>query len=184
MEAQKDPDGMAAYLEKKARYKQGIVKAMEGYNERVKNMPEEDRRFDERQAWREINKAKGIVMDKTSEWQEQKIVCDWLDLRGHAYFAVPNRLVDGSTKSGRIRGHQAKMIGLKAGVPDLIIITQIDYMGHRAPTAIEMKKEGAGIKSLSPHQEKWAAKFVDAGWHWVLGEGATQTIRCLERMGY
>lgn len=116
-----------------------------------------------------------------SEYQEQRIVCDWLRARRVDYFAVPNgaHLSDhGAGGAGR-HARQLAMVGLKRGVPD-IIIAQRARNGQ--PTALEMKRQTGG--RLSDEQVGWHAALVRHGWNVVVGRGADDAIRQLGELGY
>ena len=64
-----------------------------------------------------VSKIKRNARKYPSEAQEQEQLCKWLSAKNITYFAVPN----GGLRSKRT-GAQLKKQGVKAGVPDLLII--------------------------------------------------------------
>lgn len=100
----------------------------------------------------------------------QKSLCQFLDLyrtpngKRLDYFHVPN----GGMFPVQYRV-KLKKIGLKSGVPDLLIITNCEqasnktYSGyiHYNGIALELK---AGKNKTSPEQDKWHEIFRQHGW--------------------
>lgn len=81
-----------------------------------------------------------------------------------------------------------KMIGLKPGVPDLIILTpppspKWPYPdGGYVGAVIEMKRRKGG--KVSDEQEKWLEHFASYTWATCVANGADEAIRQLEEWGY
>ena len=69
-----------------------------------------------------------------SEYDEQKTVCEYLELRGYPYYHIPN---EGIRKPHT--GARLKTVGLKSGVPDLCIPVA---RGPYHSLYIEMKAQG------------------------------------------
>lgn len=111
-----------------------------------------------------------------TEQAEQRVLAEYLDLRGFAWCWVPN----GGNLSKAARG-VAKAIGLKAGVPDILIFQSIPF----APSgyvglAIELKRQKGKPSDWKPHQKVWAGKLQDCGWATAVGWGATESIKIVE----
>ena len=110
-----------------------------------------------------------MLTSAPTEHQEQVIVCQWLDIRHRRYFAIPN--------AGKRKPWQAQWLkseGMKAGVPDLVII-------GNPMIALEMKRERGG--KLSDEQIEWHSVLRNVGWTVIVARGATEAIRMLTGLG-
>lgn len=107
-----------------------------------------------------------------TEYQEQAAMCDWLLAHKVKYFAVPNQ-----GQRDRVYAARLRRVGVKAGIPDLILVTPARD-GH--PIAIEMKRTKGG--KLSDDQLYWHQVMADCGWHVVVGWGAHDAIEKLEQL--
>ena len=77
-----------------------------------------------------------------TELQEQKAFIRWLQLKGIAYFAIPN-----GSKRTRWQAQQAKAEGMVAGAPDLAVI-----LPRGVTVWIEMKRRKGGTQTQSQKQ--------------------------------
>lgn len=113
-----------------------------------------------------------------TEDQEQRVVVEWLDWKRHAFCHVPN-----GGKRSKIEAAIFKGLGVKAGVPDLLIFSRTEPMLDRGyvGVAIEMKSEKG---KLSPLQKEWLGKLSKCGWLAVCCYGADEAITMLEKWGY
>lgn len=85
-----------------------------------------------------------------SEADHQHVFTQWLDLNQITYFAVPN-----GGKRGWKAQRQAKKEGIKAGVPDLVVLL------YQRAVFIEMKKKGGRV---SPKQKEWVSQLQLLGY--------------------
>ena len=72
-----------------------------------------------------------------TELQEQKAFIRWLQLKGIAYFAIPN-----GSKRTRWQAQQAKAEGMVAGAPDLAVI-----LPQGVTLWVEMKRRKGGTQT-------------------------------------
>lgn len=96
--------------------------------------------------------------------------------------------LNGVRLAARVR-HLAKLTGLEAGVPDLLIFA---LAGNCRPTAVEMKVPEKAPKTsrahrfagCEPHQKRFLAALEGLGWNVAVGYGAADAIEKLARLGY
>ncbi len=94
-------------------------------------------------------------MNSDQEHQVQKAICQYLDIRGVCYFAVPN-----GGKRNLITAKKLKAEGVKKGVPDLCIV----HEGQAFFLEVKRPKTVLGAKGrLSPDQKEFIAKIEEAG---------------------
>lgn len=117
------------------------------------------------------------------EHEAQKIVCQWLDLHKILYCHVPNERV------GDVQRKILAGLGVKAGVPDLLIFTlprPCPANGWMWPTyhgvAIEMKRSKGG--KATHMQSKWLRCLSQCGWMTRVCHGSNEAIDWLEELGY
>jgi hypothetical protein len=103
-----------------------------------------------------------------SEDDEQYVLCQWLDMRGVAYFAVQNGGHRHIATAARL-----KRLGVKRGVPDIIVPTM--------RIAIELKRKSGG--HLSEDQKQWLSLLEMAGWKVCVARGAAEAISFLHGCG-
>jgi hypothetical protein len=91
---------------------------------------------------------------RSVEHQVQVAICNYLDLRGFCYWAVPN-----GEKRNIITAKKLKAEGVKAGVPDITLIYDGLYYG------IEIKKPKTDTPQgyLSQNQKDRIRKIKKAG---------------------
>jgi hypothetical protein len=90
------------------------------------------------------------------EHQVQKAICQYLDLRGVCYFAIPN-----GGKRNLITATKLKAEGVKAGVPDICIVA-----GGGMAYFLEVKRPASttgGKGRLSPVQKEMIERIETAG---------------------
>jgi hypothetical protein len=110
------------------------------------------------------------------EYEEHKIVADWLRLRpGLLWTTVPNE-----RKDVKIAG-KLKRLGVSRGVPDILIFTPPPAGGY-AGAAIEMKRKG--YSRLSDAQKFWQHRLRENGWFADMTRGADEAIKILAELGY
>jgi len=109
-----------------------------------------------------------------TEQAEQRVLAEYLDLRGFVWCWVPN----GGNLGKAARG-VAKAIGLKSGVPDVLIFNpaQSRYAG----LAVELKRQKASPSSWRLEQREWADRLQKCGWATSVAYGATQAIKIVEQ---
>lgn len=75
-----------------------------------------------------------------------------------------------------------KRLGVKAGVPDLLIFDPPPTCPDNVGTAIELKRRKGG--RVTPEQTDWLNDLKDRGWAVAVCQGATEAIEFLESLGY
>ena len=105
---------------------------------------------------------------------EQRAVCKYLDLKRILYCHVPN----GGGRS-KIEAAIMKGLGVKAGVPDLLIFDR--PIPGIAGCAIEMK---SATGRVSPQQKEWLDALEKRGWLVCVARSAGEAIAFLRGNGY
>ena len=111
------------------------------------------------------------------EEAEQVALVQWLELHKVKYAHVPN---EGKHKV-QYRVKQ-KRLGVKAGVPDLLIFDPPPACPDNVGVAIELKRRKGG--RVTPEQTDWLNDLKDRGWAVAVCQGATEAIEFLESLGY
>lgn len=122
-------------------------------------------------------------MTRRGEWQaseheEQCAVMNWAMLMERVYpdlemlFSVPN---GARTSMGTAKKLKAE--GLKAGIPDLILLVP---RGKWHGLLIEMKREKAPPSSLSEAQRWWRDHLIAQGYCATVAFGSLQAINMIE----
>lgn len=117
-----------------------------------------------------------------TEDQEQRTVCEWLDLHGIVYCHVPN---GGARK--RVEAAILQGLGVKKGFPDLVIFTPPPRDNEHRGLVIEMKRKGRQKEKnggVTDEQQDWLIKLSALGWFTNVCYGADDAIDLLERLGY
>ncbi len=137
---------------------------------------------------RKVTKAKAtpkkephVKLVLPSEEQEQAAVCRWLDKVGAFYCHPPN----GGSR-GRIEAARFRRIGVKAGIPDLLVFDVPEGAGF-AGVAIEMKKRKGGTGRpavVTTPQHKAILRLEQAGWETKVAYGAKEAVEFLKELGY
>lgn len=110
------------------------------------------------------------------EHDEQVTFCQWLDVRGIVYFAVPNGIY--TKLKGKAAGKQmAKMKaeGFKPGVPDLVVLLR----GGKS-VFVEMKRTKGS--TVSTEQKRWLHTLGELGFSAFVCRGAKEAISVIERV--
>lgn len=109
-----------------------------------------------------------------TEADELRMLGEWLDAIGVLWCHVRNE--------GRPTSRN--QIGIKPGVPDVLIFTPPPSLGVACRgVAIELKRQRGGRASAS--QREWAHKLRECGWVALLGcRGAGEAIDHLLALGY
>lgn len=110
-----------------------------------------------------------------SEYQEQKIVVDYLKLK------YPKVLFTATANGIRTPHIGARMkmkrAGLKAGVPDLLIFN-LSYDRKYIGLALEMKREKNCV--VSQEQKEWLDALSKLGWLALIAKGANQAMKIID----
>lgn len=108
-----------------------------------------------------------------TEAQEQKVVIQYLELRGHKFTAIPNET--GHSQEHYRRAIRMKQSGVRKGFPDLVAIIDGNFI------AIEMKRVKGS--TTSKEQKEWIEALQNAGVEARICKGnkeAIDFIRSLE----
>jgi hypothetical protein len=117
-----------------------------------------------------VKELREYALLKRHELEEQADVCQWLDVMGILYFAVPN-----GGKRGKKAQAQAKSEGLKSGVPDLVILLPLG----RA-VFVEMKRRKGG--TVTTAQKQWVADLSALGFAVKVCRGSDEAIAFISSM--
>ena len=98
------------------------------------------------------------------EAYEQRIVARYLDRSGLKWFHVPNGGFRAKATASALKAE-----GVKAGVPDILIIT---LANDGKPTAIELKRRKGG--RVSKEQKEWIEVLTANGWECKVCKGADE----------
>lgn len=119
-----------------------------------------------------------------TEYREQAMLCDWLKAQGIVYCHVPN----GGSR-GRIEGAMLKRVGVKSGVPDVLIFsvpaggwTPSDALPLPRGVAVELKRRRGGFASES--QQAWIDSLRACGWEARVCYGVDDAIAWLRTLGF
>ena len=112
---------------------------------------------------------------------EQCKLAQWLDARGVLWTHVPN---EGKRKPRT--GATLKRMGLKRGVPDVLIFSHpkigTDMSRIISGAAIELKRQYGG--KPTDEQIEWLDQLDQLGWAARVCNGADAAIEWLEELGY
>jgi hypothetical protein len=112
-----------------------------------------------------------------TEAQEQAALAQWLDARPHILWCH----VANERKCSAREGARLKRLGVKGGVPDVLIFQ--NAATQRPGIAIEIKTRRPGAKATKM-QCAWIEKLRLLGWLTAVCHGAQEAIRFLEAIGY
>lgn len=119
------------------------------------------------------------------ESEEQKTVAAYLDARPVMWCHVPNGAgIIGGKLDGKRIGKLKKLeaMGVKKGVPDIVIFTRPPKFPQCPGAVIELKRRKGG--TVSPEQLDWLARLTALGWKSAICKGATEAINQLREWGY
>lgn len=105
-----------------------------------------------------------------SEADEQRAVCEYLDLLNLPYYHVPNEGL-----RSVVAGAQLRSIGLKKGVPDICVPVA---RGPYHSLYIEMKSEGG---KPTKEQTEWIWRLREEGMCAYVCIGATNAIALIDQ---
>jgi len=104
------------------------------------------------------------------EEEEQAVVVEYLELKGHKFTSIPNSTF---TKSWSVK-RRNKEQGLRAGLPDLVCIVNDNLIW------IEMKRTKGG--TVSQAQKDWIAALEAAGQTVRVCKGAEAAIEFIKEI--
>jgi len=99
-----------------------------------------------------------------TEQQEHKWLAQYLDALGLAWWHTPNGGARRRVDAAILRG-----MGVKAGVPDFVIVTRPPKRPAARGVAIELKRRVGG--RASPEQTRWLETLAAEGWLVHLAHG-------------
>ena len=120
---------------------------------------------------------------KPREDNIQIALCQAMDYARIVYFHIPNGLIV-SMLSEKERWRilsKLKKLGMKAGVPDLFIVSPPKDDPDWTGMFLELKREG---EKLKPDQEVWRDKIIELGFGWRVAYGLNDAINILNELGY
>lgn len=122
-------------------------------------------------------RAKRVQIAPPTELQEHLVLARWLDAAGVLWAHVPN----GEYRNWSV-ARRLKSMGVKPGVPDILIFTVPPLLVLARGVAIELKRQGA--RTCSSEQAAWMAELKAAGWVVALCPGASSAIDWLSALGF
>ena len=111
------------------------------------------------------------------EEAEHMALVQWLELHAIRYTHVPN---EGLHKV-QYRVKQ-KRLGVKPGVPDILIFDRPPLSPENVGVAIELKRQKGG--RVTPEQIAWLEDLKARGWAVAVCQGAMEAIRVLQELGF
>ena len=111
------------------------------------------------------------------EEAEHMALVQWLELHAIRYTHVPN---EGLHKV-QYRVKQ-KRLGVKPGVPDILIFDRPPLYPENVGVAIELKRQKGG--RVTPEQTAWLEHLKARGWAVAVCQGAMEAIRVLQELGF
>jgi hypothetical protein len=114
---------------------------------------------------------------QSSEADEQKVLVEWLEFYRVRFFHPPN---GGWRHIATARAMKA--LGVKSGVPDIIITSRSPVATWARGIAIEMKTAKGGVTST--YQRAWHAALREDGWEVFVAKGAEAAIQYLKSLGF
>ena len=75
-------------------------------------------------------------------------------------------------------------MGVRPGVPDLLIFTPPPNKPEAIGTALEMKTEKFTESQLRGSQREWLSSLESLGWVPLVGKGAEDAVLKLRELGY
>ena len=111
-----------------------------------------------------------------SEADHQKALADWLDAIGVLWFHPPN-----GGHRHRAVAARLKAEGVKAGVPDVWILTPPPRVPDARGVVVELKKKGGRLSSA---QRRWLDELAGLGWLTFVSHGWRPAVEWLEGLGY
>jgi hypothetical protein len=112
-----------------------------------------------------------------SEEAEQLELVWWLEWADITYCHVPN----GEWRHPRT-AVRLKALGVKMGVPDILIFTPPPKFKNARGVAIELKR--VNVRRATPAQQAWLVELGAAGWCVQICSGAQMAIGWLQSLGY
>jgi len=114
------------------------------------------------------------------EDDEQLMLARWLNAAEVLWFHVPNGGKRNKREAGKLRA-----MGVRAGVPDVMILTPPPNLDPNPPgVAIELKRSNKALSKVSHEQKKMIAKMREEGWIVEVAYGAEEAKDILRLLGY
>lgn len=113
------------------------------------------------------------------EYEEQIALADLLTYAKINFFHIPN----GAGKFKSRYAHQIKRMGLKAGIPDLMITSPppLYKLAFRG-VFVEMKRQGG--RKPTAEQLEWHEKLKVDGYKVIVAYGFDDAVEQLKELGY
>lgn len=115
-------------------------------------------------------------MHTESEEDIHMTIARLLDARGVLFFHPPN-----ASKSAPHYRAKLHKLGVRKGVPDLIILDAPPRKPFYHGAALELKKRGG---RATPEQKRWIDDLAGRGWATAITRGYEETVAQLREWGY
>lgn len=109
-----------------------------------------------------------------TEEQEQVWLAQYLDALRLVWWHTPNGGHRDIRTARKLAAH-----GVKAGVPDVIIVSRPPRCPEARGVAIELKRRKGGV--VSDFQESWLTALEEQGWKCTVARGWQEAAEWLER---
>ncbi len=119
----------------------------------------------------------GPAQAPRSEAHEQNDLRKVLDLLRVRWFHPANGELRDPVTAARLVS-----LGVKAGVPDVIITSKVPSRPEVRGVAIELKKRGGG--RVSPDQKRWLEGLTQDGWVVAVCHGSDEAVAFLASLGW
>ena len=100
-----------------------------------------------------------------------------LDLLRLSWFHVPNGELRDPVTAARLTS-----LGVKRGVPDVLITSRPPSRPEARGVAIELKRRSGG--TVSPDQKRWLAQLEQDGWVVAVCRGSDEAVAFLASLGW
>jgi len=118
-----------------------------------------------------------MVLTSPSEEQEQRTVADYLDWLNIVWCHPPN-----GGKRSKSEAARFQLIGVKPGVPDILIFSQPPKLPNVRGVWIEMKK----VRGPKPteSQSQWHSDLGECNWVGRVCYGAEDALTFIKSLGW
>lgn len=118
------------------------------------------------------------------EEEDHIALAELLDYAKILYFHTPNELmVKGLPDKQKFRIlNKMKKMGMKSGVPDLLILTRPSLLPNTRAVFLELKRRKGG--KVTPKQQDWHDALAKEGFLVIVAHGFDEAVKKLENIGF
>jgi len=115
-----------------------------------------------------------------TEAVEQAALARRLNAAGLVWFHVPN----GGSRGSAREGASLRAAGLKAGVPDVVILSPAPGAPRGAVIELKRRPPAGRLEDVRPEQWAWLGRFAEAGFAAMVALGCEDAVSQLRGLGY